>query len=62
MVHLVAGVLCELDVEVILSQPQDLDAMPTQGLGNSHSEFGRSPSSNIEHEHRRRFRRCTRFR
>ena len=50
MVHLIAIVLGEFDIQPVLAQAQHLDAMCAKGLGNIHPKLGGSSSPDVQHQ------------
>ena len=50
MVHLVSIMLGELDVQAILSQTKNFDAVCAKRLCNLHSKLGMTPAPNVQHQ------------
>ena len=51
-IHFIAGVLGELDVQMLFVQAEDLSAVAAQRPGKLESKFGRPAAPDIAHQHR----------
>jgi len=56
VIHLIAVVLRELDIEPILAQAKKLDAVRANGFGHLHPQLRRAPPAYVEHQHGHRRR------